>query len=486
MTATHTYFATCPKGVEPLLAAELRDLGATDIHEARAGVGFTGPLETGYRACLWSRLASRVLLTIATFPAPTPEALYDGVHALPWEEHLSSAETIAVDATSTNSAMTHTHFIALKVKDALVDRLRELTGERPDVSIERPDVRVNVSIRRDVASIAIDLSGESLHRRGYREPGVQVAAPLKESLAAAILLRADWPAVAAEGGAFVDPLCGSGTLPIEAALMAGDTAPGLMREHFGFLGWRKHDAALWARLLAEAKERRERGLATLPPIVGYDNDARSVGLARADAERAGVSGNVRFERRELADAYPPRGAEDGLVATNPPYGLRLGDVATLGGLYELLGRTLRERFDGWNAAVFTSEPDLAKQLGLRSKRWYPLYNGAVEAQVYTFDVTHAWYKAAVTPAPRGRTPGAEMLANRLRKDKAHLKKWARRTGVSCWRVYDADMPEYAVAIDLYATTACETWAHCAEYAPPATIEPERAEARLEDVVAMVP
>lgn len=487
MTAADTYFATCAKGIEALLAEELHALGAGGVRPARAGVAFTGTLEVGYRACLWSRTASRVLMRLATFPAASADELYAGVLAIPWEEHLSAEETIAVDATSTSSAITHTHFAALKAKDAIADRLRERTGERPSVELERPDVRVNVSVRRNVASIALDLSGESLHRRGYREPGLQAAAPLKESLAAAVLLLAGWPEVAAAGGALVDPLCGSGTLPIEAALMAADIAPGLLREHFGFLGWRGHDAALWARLLAEAAERRSAGLAHVPVIAGSDNDPRAVGLARANAERAGLTGRVTLERRELADLQPPAGASGGLVVANPPYGMRLGEVAALGGLYGLLGRMLRERFDGWHAAVLTSEPELSKALGLRSKRWFELYNGTVETRLYTFDVTREWYKAPVTPAPLGRTPGAEALANRLTKNARHLTKWAQRTGVTCWRVYDSDLPEFAVAIDLYADAASgERWAHVAEYAPPPEIEPARAQARLAEVIALVP
>jgi 23S rRNA (guanine2445-N2)-methyltransferase / 23S rRNA (guanine2069-N7)-methyltransferase len=347
-------------------------------------------------------------------------------------------------------------------------------------------VRLNVSVRRDEATLAIDLSGESLHRRGYRTPGVQAAAPLKESLAAAILLHAGWPEIAAEGRSLVDPLCGSGTLPIEGALIAGDVAPGLLRAHFGFLGWKGHDSALWERLLGEAKRRRETGLTRLGIMTGYDDDARAVGMARANAERAGLGARLHFERRDLAALVPPEGARAGLVVANPPYGLRLGDVASAGGVYELLGARLLEHFDGWAAAVFTSEPELAKRLGLRATRWYTLYNGAVEARVYTFDVSPERVKAPVTPAPLGRTPGAEMFANRLTKNLRHLGKWARRTAVTCWRVYDADLPEYAVAVDLYTESGGEVWAHVAEYAPPATVDPGRAQARLADVMAVVP
>ena len=229
---TLDFFATVPRGMEPLLADELRALGAHAVNMGRAGVAFRGELATGYRACLWSRTASRILLPLTRFPAPTPEALYDGIRAIPWEEHLAPEGTLTVDFTLAQSQITHSHFAALKVKDAVVDRFRDLFGVRPSVDRERPDLRLNVYLYRDSARVSLDLSGESLHRRGYRDEGA--AAPLKENLAAAILLFAGWPELASAGAPFVDPLCGSGTLPIEAALIAGDIAPGLLRHAFRF------------------------------------------------------------------------------------------------------------------------------------------------------------------------------------------------------------------------------------------------------------
>src|SRR5690606_35285809 len=276
------FFATAPRGLEPLLADELRALGAADVREGRGGVAFGGPLRIGYAACLWSRTANRVLLPLARFPAATPEALYAGVHTIDWGEHLSPDATLAVDFVSSRSAITHTQFGAQKVKDAVVDRLREQTGRRPSVRPERPDLQLNVYVHRDEAQLAVDLSGESLHRRGYRPAGA--AAPLKENLAAALLLRAGWPALAAEGAPLLDPMCGSGTLPIEAALIAADIAPGLARDYYGFLGWLGHIPAVWRQLREEAEARREAGLATLPAIVGYDADGQAVRTALANVE----------------------------------------------------------------------------------------------------------------------------------------------------------------------------------------------------------
>ena len=254
----HSLYVTTPAGTADLAAEELAACGVTEIKVERGGVACVGSLEQAYRACLWSRVANRVLLKIGEFPAPTPEALYDGVRGIDWGEHLTVDGTLAVDATSTSSAITHTQFAALKTKDGIVDQFRERTGARPSVDVDSPDVRVNLHLARDVATLDVDLAGESLHRRGYR--GAQGAAPLKENLAAAVLLRAGWQKLVGEEGegevGFVDPMCGSGSLAIEAALIAADVAPGLLRNEFGFLRWRGHDESVWQRLLTEAAERR--------------------------------------------------------------------------------------------------------------------------------------------------------------------------------------------------------------------------------------
>jgi 23S rRNA (guanine2445-N2)-methyltransferase / 23S rRNA (guanine2069-N7)-methyltransferase len=244
----HTFFATCPKGIESLLADELRALGGEPVRETRAGVRFEGELRVAYRACLWSRLASRVLLPLAEFSAPSAEALYEGVRSIAWAAHIAPTGSLAVDSSVSQSAINHSHFAALKVKDAIVDQLRDAAGQRPSIDTDRPDVRVNLYLHRDAATVSLDLSGESLHRRGYRAESV--AAPMKENLAAAVLIRAGWPAAARSGMPLVDLLCGSGTLPIEAAMMAGDVAPGLLRDYYGFLHWQsmfRRRLTAWAR-----------------------------------------------------------------------------------------------------------------------------------------------------------------------------------------------------------------------------------------------
>jgi 23S rRNA (guanine2445-N2)-methyltransferase / 23S rRNA (guanine2069-N7)-methyltransferase len=455
------FFATCAKALEPLVAAELRALGAADVAETRAGVSFTGTLETAYRACLWSRIASRVLLTISTFDAADQDWLYQGVRTIRWTEHVGPDDTIAVDANH-----------ALKVKDAIVDQIRDETGRRPSVDTDAPDLRINVYEHDGRATVSIDLSGDSLHRRGWRAVGVE--APLKENLAAAILSIADWPTSARAGEPLCDPMCGSGTLPIEAALVAADEAPGLQRARFGFHGWRGHDAALWQRLTDEAHARKK---PIVSKLFGFDQDERAVSIARENARRAGVAEAIDFRVVKLADATAPT-ETPGVVVMNPPYGERLGETLALGALYEQIGSILRHRFTGWHAWVLTSNPELQKKIGLRTARKHVLFNGPLECRLLDLPIATEAPKMPLRPRSAVR---AEAFANRLRKNLRHLEKWAAREEVYCYRVYDADLVEYAVAVDLY-----EKSAHVQEYAPPSTIDPARAEERLGDIIALVP
>jgi 23S rRNA (guanine2445-N2)-methyltransferase / 23S rRNA (guanine2069-N7)-methyltransferase len=482
------FFVSCPPGVADLTAAELRNCGATHTREFKLGVQAEGSLEVAYRACLWSRTASRVLLPLGTFPAATQEQLYEGIASIDWQQHINSKGTIAIDFGGTSSGITHTHFGALKTKDAIVDQLRERTGERPSIQLDQPEVRIDVRLDRDRATVSLDLSGDSLHRRAYRARGV--AAPLKENLAAAMLLRCGWPAIAAEGGDFVDPMCGSGTLPIEAALMALDIAPGLLRSYFGFIGWRGHDRALWDRLIEEARARREAGAARRIAIRGYDIDAQAVRAAIENVERARLRGVVHIERRDLEQLIRQGDAPTGLVATNPPYGERIGDQERLQALYQTLGVKLREHFEGWKAAVLTGNPPLAKAIGINARRTHTLFNGRIECRLLRFDVTPTDYGGERKPPPDAAAlrerPGAQMFANRLRKNIKAMQDWARRDDVDCYRIYDADMPEYAFAIDQYSDGEGERWVVVQEYAPPKSIDPKAARQRRNEALAVIP
>lgn len=378
------FFATTPKGLELLLVDELRSLGAISAAEKLAGVTFTGDLNLAYKACLWSRLANRILLKLSSFPANTPEELYAGVQAIDWHEHLDALGTLSVNFVCSQSKITHSLFGAQKVKDAIVDQFRDQFNVRPSVAREQPDVHINVYLHRDLATVSLDLSGESLHRRAYRLSAVE--APLKENLAAAILLRAQWPAIAKEGGMLLDPMCGSATLLVEGAMMAGDIAPGLLRDYFGFLGWKKHQPALWDALIEDAKNRREKGVLALPPIVGYDADAYAIKVAFENIERAGLMGKIHVEKRHLIDLVPKQNAKPGLLVVNPPYGERLGEEEELQPLYTCLGDKMKQGFVGWKAAVFTGNPDLGKQMGIRAKKYYALFNGSIPCQLLLFDI----------------------------------------------------------------------------------------------------
>ena len=484
---SHEFIATAPTGAADLLAADALAAGGSDCHERPWGVRFTGALRAGYRLCLWSRVASRVLLRLAEAPAAGAEELYAAARTIDWTLHIAPGATFAVDFESVGSLITHTHFGALKVKDAIVDQLRERRGERPSVDTARPDVRISVRVARDRAAFAIDLSGDSLQRRGWR--GAGVAAPLKENLGATLLLRCGWPSIAAAGGSFVDPMCGSGTLPVEAALIAADRAPGLTRGYFGFLGWAGHDAAAWHELREEALNRASEARFPAGRIFGSDHDARAVEVARAAALAAGVGELVSIERRTLAQVQAP--AATGLVLVNPPYGERLGEVEALRHLYAELGAVLRERFLGWQAGVLTGNPALGRELKLEAKRTHRLFNGPLEVRLLRFEVSAEHFSREhrpgrlppVDPARRD-APGAKMFANRLRKNLDALGKWARREHVDCYRVYDADMPEYAFAIDLYGNG--ERCACVQEYAAPASVAEERVRTRRAEAVAVLP
>jgi 23S rRNA (guanine2445-N2)-methyltransferase / 23S rRNA (guanine2069-N7)-methyltransferase len=397
MLARHEFFATTAKGLESLLAAELRELSAEHVEIDRAGVSFVGPLEVAYRACLWSRVANRVLLPLGSFPAETADALYAGVRSVRWSDHVRPRGTLAVDCATSQSRLAHSHYAALKTKDAIVDQLRERAGMRPSVDVSRPDVRVNLYLHRDRAVISVDLSGESLHRRAYRARGVP--APLKETLAAAILLLAGWPELARAGAPLLDPMCGSGTLPIEAALMAADVAPGLRRPHFGFTGWRGHAPDLWQRLVAEARAREIREPRKLPVIRGADIHAGAVRSALANVERAGLRGRVHVEKRALADSVPLPGRPHtaGLFVVNPPYGERVGAIEALAPLYAEIGDVLRRRFPGWTGYVLTGARELAKHIGLRATRRFILYNGAIECRLLQLPISETRVESAEGP-----------------------------------------------------------------------------------------
>lgn len=472
------FFATTPKGIETILASELCNFGAQAVKPGSAGVSFSGELSVAYRACLWSRVASRILVKMDDFPASDESALYHGIALTDWSQHFNNDVTLAINAHAAKSNITHSHFVAQRIKDAIVDQFRERTGKRPSVDRKSPDIRLNAYLFRNRLRLSLDISGDSLHRRNYRDSSH--AAPLKENLAAAVLLHAGWPAVAERGGACFDPMCGSGTLLIEAAMIAYDIAPGLQRERWGFTRWLRHTPDQWQLLLQEARHRRDQGLQNSVMISGSDIDAKAVATCQSNVKTAGLSNVISISQRDIRDAQPIASSKSGLLVVNPPYGTRLNDEQGLGNLYSALGKVLRAH-SGWRAGVFSANPDLAHRLRLPVTDSIALKNGDIDCKLQLFDiplVKAAPKNQAERPLRTDASDPAAMFANRMRKNLKSLSGWARSSGVECYRVYDADLPEFNAAIDVFHCVDGETRVHLQEYAAPKTIDRQRAQERL--------
>ena len=473
------WLATCPKGLELLLAEELQAIGAEGIKETVAAVHFKGSKEVAYRACLWSRLANRVLKPLHSFMLNESDDLYNQCNEIPWETHFSAAQSIAIDFIGTSRLVDNTMYGSQRVKDAVVDRIRRIEGERPNVDTKNPDIRIQVRQHKGRVSVSLDISGESLHRRGYRTG--QGSAPIKENLAVALLLRAGWPAMIEEGGALLDPMCGSGTLIIEGAMMAADIAPGMLRERYGFDQWLQHDAELWQTLVDEAHQRKASGLKKLDlDIRGYDANPRVLEYTTKNIENAGLDDHIRLAHKPI-DQFGKPTAERGLLLTNPPYGERLGEVEDLIPLYQKLGTVLQKNFHGWRAAIFTGNLDLGRETDLSPTKQYSLFNGTIPCKLLIFeDMTSKSASIAArlsTPAPALQlTDGATMVLNRLKKNQRKLDGWRKKSGITCYRLYDADIPEYAVAVDIY-----EQSIYVQEYAPPNTISEKIARERFAEI-----
>jgi 23S rRNA (guanine2445-N2)-methyltransferase / 23S rRNA (guanine2069-N7)-methyltransferase len=377
-----TFFAICPRGLEDLLADELADMGAEDTRPTNSGVHFDGPISMAYRAILWSRLANGVLYPLSTFPAADDRALYGGVRSVLWDEHFTVEETFSITYNSTRSKLDHSHFAIQRAKDAIVDQFRSRYDARPSIDTARPDIALNVYNDNDVATLSIDLAGPSLHRRGYRDS--TVSAPLKENVAASMLYRAGWPERARQGEPLLDPFCGSGTILIEGAMIAGDIAPGLYREEFGFERWKQHDSEVWAELLKEARDRADAGWDAIPPIYGFDLDPKAIKATRDNVSAAELEGKVQVGRRNVASLVCPS-PTPGLVATNAPYGERVNKEDALE-VHQALGDRLIEDFMGWSAAILTGSKDLGFALGMRATKVNKVDNGPIRALLLQFDI----------------------------------------------------------------------------------------------------
>ena len=485
--------ARCAGGFEAQLARELRGLDAHRVRPLNGSVAFFGTQRDAYRACLWSRTATRIQLVLARVPASDADELYQSVASFPWEKHVRNGATIAVRAHGTSETLRNTQFTALKVKDALCDRLREVRGTRPDVDAKNPGFLLQVSLRGTRATLALDLSGESLHRRGYRQEGVQSEAPLKETLAASMLLAAGWDELAAEGGMLADAMCGSGTLAIEAALIAGGVAPGLLRKSWGFSGWVRHDTQLWDELLCEAALAQAESRARVRIEAG-DLDAQVIELARANAERAGVADLIDFFVDDAANlARHVRGSKGarGLVVANPPYGMRLLSQDALPQVRAALASALDAVPKNWQAALITPDEGIDSALGRLPVETIACHNGPIEAWVRRYDLSEKPSQlqlvslAGEQRSVRIADKASEQFAGRLRKVGKESARRARKEGVSCYRVYDADLPDYPVSIDFFQGTGRddgERFLLLTERPRPRTVDALRAGRHFADAV----
>lgn len=370
------FFATCARGLENVLAQELRDLRADSVDPGRGGVQFSGDLALLYRANLWLRTAVRVLRPILEAPVHSTDDLYAAVQSIDWRDYMTPEHTLAVDCNVRDSAITHSKFAALRVKDAICDQFIAKLGKRPSVDVETPMVGLNLHVYKDHATLSLDSSGESLHKRGYRS--ILTKAPLNEALAAGLILLTGWHGDVP----LVDPLCGSGTLCIEAAWMALKRPPGLTRRRFGFMGWLDYDVGLWTTLRDEARRNVAK---TLPAaIAGSDVRGDALHFSQANARAAGIGHLLTFERRDVADFAPPPG-RPGILICNPPYGERIGDEKELKDLYQTIGRVFRERCAGWTLYVFTANAFLARQIGLKHTHVWDLFNGRLPCRLLRYE-----------------------------------------------------------------------------------------------------
>ena len=467
-------FATTARGFEELLKVELAELGATECKIAQGGVHFQADDEALYRSLLWSRLASRILLPIVNGKVYSDLDLYSIVTGQDWLSYFDEKTTFFVDFNGTNQEIRHTKFGAMRVKDAIVDYFERQGKARPNVDKDYPDVRIHVYLNKEELVVSLDLSGEALHLRGYREDTGQ--APLRETLAAAIVLRSGWK----KGTPLVDPMCGSGTLLIEAAQMEAQIAPQLYRLHWGFDCWKGHNQDAWDKVKAEAVQQAETyfNQNPKPHFYGFDLDHRVLKKAQKNAQNAGVAHLIQWKQGDVAALKNPSPDEVGTVICNPPYGERLGTTPALIALYSVFGQRLKNEFGGWNASIFSSESTLLDCLRMRSHRQFKAKNGPLDCVQKNYQISERKESAAENPLEFDRTSTVAVdFANRLQKNIKKIEKWAKQQGLDAYRLYDADLPEYNVAVDRYGDHIVVQ-----EYVAPKNIDENKARQRLLDAV----
>ncbi|HDR1025532.1 bifunctional 23S rRNA (guanine(2069)-N(7))-methyltransferase RlmK/23S rRNA (guanine(2445)-N(2))-methyltransferase RlmL [Pasteurella multocida] len=473
-------FATTARGFEELLKVELTDLGAMDCQITQGGVHFHADEETQYRVLLWTRLASRILLPIVTCKVYSDLDLYSAVVGQNWLDYFDEKAHFMVDFNGTNREIRHTQFGAMRVKDGIVDYFERVGKPRPNVDKSQPDIRIHAYLNREELVISLDLSGDALHMRGYREDTGK--APLRETLAAAIVLRSGWQL----GTPLVDPMCGSGTLLIEAAQMQANIAPQLHRLHWGFDFWKGHNQQAWDKVKGEAIELAEQAFNQNQKanFYGCDLDHRVLQKAKRNAQNAGVAHLIQWQQGDVAALKNPFVEEKGTVICNPPYGERLGTTPALIALYSVFGQRLKQQFADWNVSIFSGEPALLDCLRLRSHRQFKAKNGPLDCVQKNYHIsarTTASDENTQNLPEIDRTLSATQVAvdfaNRLQKNSKKIEKWARQQGINAYRLYDADLPEYNLAVDRY-----DDHIVVQEYAAPKNIDENKARQRLLDAV----
>lgn len=485
MNSMFNFFITGHKGFETALFHEIRLITSTvedsQIKKVYGGVELKGGLELAYKVCIYSRLANRVYLQLKTFKADNEQALYQQVYDINWSRHITTRHSFAVSSTLSGSNINHSHYATLKVKDAIVDFFRNTVNSRPIIEKEQPDIRVHLNIHKNNATLSLDLSGQSLHRRGYRLQ--HSGAPLKENLAAALLTQAGWNCKTSRTHSLIDPMCGSGTFAIEAAMIAANIPPGLDREYFGFLRWLQHDRDLWKSCLAEAEAGIDEQVEC--EILSADSCSTAIDIARDNAIRAGVEEMIQFNMVDINQLKPDCVRKPAIIIVNPPYGERLQAEQGLAPLYSQMARVFRE-FTHASVHIISANPDLLHRLRLNRIAKKSVNNGQIPCVFASFDIT----QQILTPSDKEKPdplsaienndPESNALKNRLKKNDKHLSRWSRRTDISCYRVYDADLPEFAFALDKYtnALNPPQAWYHLQEYQAPKTIDPEKAERRI--------
>ena len=467
----YSIFVSCSKGLDYLLMHELENLGLKNLKNSPHGIFGDADLTCVYQIALWSRLANRLHLILTKGEASDSKALYDTCRHYPWHQVFNGDKSLKITFHGTSDELRNEMYSGQVVKDAIVDYFRDYSGDRPNVDKRHAEVHFHAYLRHDQVTISLDLVGYSLHQRGYRlEQGV---APIKENIAAALLLRMNWPDIAKKGGHFADLVCGSGTIVIEAAMMAARMAPGLLRTDQAFASWLGHQPERWQALREKAALQKQEPNTQL---YGSDQSSQVLGCARENIERAQVGQWVVLQQISFNQAKKRH--DHGLLVMNPPYGQRIGEQQDLVPLYQDLGRTLNSAFMNWQAGVITSDPMLAKSMGLRAHKQYAIFNGSLPCHLYCFSVDEQ--NRLKTSHDQVVGAAAQMFANRLTKNIQHLKKWATRQGHECYRIYDADLPEYNFAIDQYGD-----YVVLQEYMPPRSIPEPIAASRRSDALQVV-